>query len=375
VRRAQLLALEAMELSWDIDFARRNALAEEALALARSAADVGALASVLQRAITGIWSPETLEQRRRLTAEQADCAATLGDPALAFWAQSGLAHSFVEHGELAEAHDAAERVHALADELGQPTLLWFDCFIRAGLELLHGYLAAGERLAEQAFRLGQEAGQPDAVLIYGGQMAFIRSYQGRGEEIIDMLRQSASAFAGVPSFRAGLAATLYSLELHDEARPILEQAASDRFEHVGSGVVTLTALATYADAAFQASDARAAAMLYERLQPFAEQVVWNATGGYGHVRMWLGLLAAVLGEHQHADEHLQFACAFHEANDMPLWAACGRVGWAEALAARGDAAGAREHATRALELSREHGYGDMERRAVALVETESAAGT
>jgi hypothetical protein len=60
---------------------------------------------------------------------------------------------------------------------------------------------------------------------------------------------------------------------------------------------------------------------------------------------------------------------------MPLWAARGRLGWAEALAVRGDAAGAREHATRALELSREQGYGDLERRAVALVETESAAGT
>jgi hypothetical protein len=375
VRRAQLLALEAMELSWDFDFARRKALAEEALALARSAADVGALAAVLQWAITGIWSPETLEQRRSLNAEQADCAATLGDPALAFWAQCGLAHSSVEHGELTEAREAAEHAHSLADELGQPTLLWFDCFIRAGLELLHGDLAAGEGLAERAFQLGQEAGQPDAVLIYGGQMAFIRSYQGQMDEIIDMLRKSAGAFAGVPSFRAGLATTLCSLDLHDEARPILEQAASDRFEHVGSTLATLPALALYADAAFQASDARSAAMLYERLQPFAEKVVWTATQGYGHVRMWLGLLAAVLGEPRQADEHLQFACEFHEANEMPIWAARGQLGWAEALAARNDEAAARDHAAGALELSRDHGYGDFEKRAVALVETGSAAGT
>ena len=90
--------------------------------------------------------------------------------------------------------------------------------------------------------------------------------------------------------------------------------------------------------------------------------------------MCLGLLAAALGEHQRADEHLQFACEFHEANDMPLWAARGQLGWAEALAARGDPAAARDHAARALELSREHGYGAFEPRAAALVETESAAG-
>ena len=97
--------------------------------------------------------------------------------------------------------------------------------------------------------------------------------------------------------------------------------------------------------------------------------------GYGHARMYLGLLAGVLGKHEQADEHLAFACEFHEANGVPLWAARGHLGWAEALTARGDAARAREHAARALELSREHGYGLFEPRAAALVETESAAGT
>jgi class 3 adenylate cyclase len=374
VRRAQLLALEAMELSWDLNLARRTALADEAMTLARAAADAGALAAVLQRAFFGIWSPETLELRRSIAAEFADCAATLGDPALAYWAQYGLVHSFIELGQLTEAREAAERGCALADQIGQPTLLWFDRFVRAGLELLHGDLAAGERLAEDAWQLGQEAGQPDALLVYGAQISFIRSYQGRQDEILEMLRQSASAFAGVPGFRAGLAGTLCSLDLHDEARPILEEAASDRFEHLGSNLGTLTALATYADAAFQLSDAPAAAILSERLEPFAEQIVWSGASGYGHVRMWLGLLAALLGEHERADKHLQFACEFHEANALPLWAVRGQLGWAEALTARGDQAGARDHAARALELSRAHGYEDYERRAAALVESQSAAG-
>ena len=65
--------------------------------------------------------------------------------------------------------------------------------------------------------------------------------------------------------------------------------------------------------------------------------------------------------------------ALQETNGMPLWAARAQLGWAEALAARGDAAGAREHATRALELSREHGYGTFESRAVALADEQSTA--
>ena len=372
-RRAQLLALAAMELSWDPDLARRKALADEALVLVRGASDMGALAAVLQRAFFAIRSPETLDERRGLAAELVDCAAKLGDPALAFWAQCVSVDSFVEHGELTSARDAAARAHALADELGQPTTLWLDCWIRAGLELLHGDLAAGERLAEQAFHLGQEAGQPDAFLIYGSQIAFIRSLQGRAQEIIEVLRQSASAFAAVPSFNAGLALSLCSLDLNDEARAILERATSDRFERYGATLTTLIALAQYADVAFVLSDARAAAILYERLEPFADQVVWADTQGYGHVRMYLGVLAAVLGDHKRADEYLQFACEFHEANDIPLWAARSRLGWAQALAERGECRGVHEHATRALELSREHGYGAFESRAAALLAAQSAA--
>ena len=373
-RRAQLLALQAMELSWDPDLARRKALAEEALTLARRAGDVAALAVVLQRAFYSVWAPETLELRRHLATELADCAATLGDPAIAFWGQQVLLHSSVEHGDLIQARAAAEDGHALADQLGQPALQWFDYFQRAGLELLHGDLTVGERLAERAFQLGQDAGQPDAILIYGAQISFVQAYGGRGGEIIEMLRQGVSAFPGVPSFRAGLASALCSLELHDEARPLIEEATSDGFDHVGANASSRQALVLYADAAFQLSDARASVFLYERLEPFAEQVEWGGSQGYGHVRMWLGLLAACIGEHRQADEHLQFACQYHEANDLPVWTARGQLGWAEALAARGDQAAAREHANRALELSREHDYGVFEPRAVALVEAEWATG-
>ena len=47
----------------------------------------------------------------------------------------------------------------------------------------------------------------------------------------------------------------------------------------------------------------------------------------------------------------------------------------QVIAGRGDAVRAREHATRALELSREHGYGAFEGLAATLVEAQSAAET
>ena len=374
-RRARLLALQVQELSWDPDFASRRALAEEAIALARGAADKRALADVLLTAYRGLWNAETLELRSALSEELAGLATALGDPAVDMGVLEHLTQVEAERGELAHACTAAERWRELADELGQPTPRWLSTYELAGLELLHGRLTVGERLAEQAFQIGQESVPSDAAQVYGGQLGFIRRYQGRANELIERQEQAVRAYPGIVAWRAGLAVSLCWLDRQGEASSILDEAASDRFDHVVPVLTMLATLALYADAAAQVRHGKAAGPLYERMQPFSEQVVWMTVQGYGHVRLWQGLLADLLGEHGRADEHLEFACEFHEANDMPLWTARGYLGWAEALVARGDAVGAREHAARALELSREHGYGAFEPRAAALVETQSAAGT
>jgi class 3 adenylate cyclase len=374
-RRARLLALQTQELSWDPDFASRRALADEAIALARGAADKRVLADVLLTAYRGLWNAETLELRSALSEELAGLAAELRDPAIDVGVQEHMTQLFAERGELARARTKVERWRELAEELGQPTPRWLSTYMLAGLELLHGRLTVGERLAEEAFQVGQESVPTDAAQVYGGQLGFIRRYQGRAQELIDRQEQAVKAHPGIVAWRAGLAASLCWLDRQDDAGAILEEAAGDGFEHVAPVLTMLATLALYADAAAQTRHVKAARALYGRMEPFSEQVVWMTVQGYGHVRLWLGLVADVIGNHGQADEHLQFACEFHEANDMPLWTARGHLGWTEALTARGDTSGARDHASRALALSQEHGYGAFEHRAAALVDAASAAGT
>jgi hypothetical protein len=374
-RRASLLALQAQELTWDPDFARRRMLAEEAIGLARDAGNKRVFVEVLRGAFFALWSARTLGVRTALAEELAPIADELRDPALRRAAQNFQINVCVERGELTRAQAALGLMQGSAAELGQPYVNWAVALPTAALTLVHGDLSAGERLAERAFQLGQQAEQPEAVTFYGIQLFYVRTFQGRGEEIIALLEQSVQANPAVPALRAGLASTLCWLDRRGEAATILAEAASDRFEHVLPASDELTALELYADAAAQTGDRRVAAILYDLIQPWADQVDWNGLTGYGHARLYLGLLAAVLGDQERADEHLAFACEFHEANDMPLWEARGQLGWAEALAARGDADGARGHAARAVELSREHGYGAFEPRAASLVEAESAAGT
>jgi class 3 adenylate cyclase len=371
-RRARLLGIKALELEWDPDFGMRRALAEEAVSLARATEDARTLAEVL-RTSEAIRAPDTLAWRIGLAEELVGCAVEVGDPALRFSAHSFQFNTCIEWGDLELAKLALEQTQLIAHELDQPTINWFATFNTAGWELMHGDLVVGERLFQSALQIGQEAGQPDAVFTYAAALQQARTYQGRAQEVIAMMEQSASAYPAIAAWRAGLASMLGYLDRGAEAAKLLEQAASDRFEHIASNSATLTALALYAEAAVLTDSSGPASILHELIEPWADQVVWNGVIGYGHARMWLGLLAACMGDHEKADQHLAFACDFQETNGLLVWAARAHLGWAEALAGRGDAARAREHAARALEVSQEHGYGLFEERAAALVAAQPAA--
>jgi class 3 adenylate cyclase/tetratricopeptide (TPR) repeat protein len=366
-RRARLFALKALELTWDPDFTRRRTLADEAIAQARVADDARTLAEVLPAAIRSYESVELVERRSRLVKDLVDCAAAVRDPALQALAYDLESDVEIELGEFSRAQTARDRMLEIAEELGQPTLRWFATWHAAAAALLRGDLAIGESLVERAFAIGQEAGEPDAVMIYGAQLAFVRTYQGRGEEIIAMLEQGVSNFPAISVWRAGLASALCWVDRKSEAWALLEQAASDGFERVSPDPAQSSTLALYADAAVQTGHVEAASTLHDLIEPWSDRIVWSYSMGYGHARTYLGMLAALLGAHEKADQHLRFACEFHETNGLPLWAARARLGWADALAKRGEMSRAREHATRALELSREHGYTPFEARAAALL--------
>ena len=131
-------------------------------------------------------------------------------------------------------------------------------------------------------------------------------------------------------------------------------------------------LALYADTAAQTRSIEAAAMLYELIEPYADQFISNPGVSFGHARTYTAMLAATLGRHERADADFAFACEFHHRHGMRVGEARSELGWAEALAERGELDRAREHASRALELSRDHGYGAFEPRAAAIMASHAA---
>jgi hypothetical protein len=244
---------------------------------------------------------------------------------------------------------------------------WVATVNAGAFALLRGDLAHAERLAEKALQIGADAGQPDAYMAYGGQLAQIRLCQGRGGEISELLEQSVAANPRLPAWRAALGQMLCWLGRREDAAAIVEDASGDGFAHVRWDDVRLTTLALYAEAASLADVRGAAGMLYRLIEPWAEQIVWTGATSFGHARTYLGLLASALDWEERADEHFAFSCDFHEAANLPLWAARAHLGWAEALARRGDFERSHNEAARALELSRAHGYVVFEPHAAALL--------
>ena len=368
-RRARLCALHAMELLFDpAEVEHRRALADEAISLARRAGDPGALAHVLHNAFQAVWSADTLARRVAIADELNSVASRMQDPALQWWASYSELIVSLELGEIERASAAIRREQQVADELGQPALLWLASAHGATLELLRGDLTTGERLAERAFHLGQDVDALNAALYYGTHLSFVRACQGRGAEVVAMLEQSVAAQPGIPAWRAGLAHVYCGLGQFDKAAAIVQDAARDRFEHISWDPVRVTTLVFYAAAAAQSGCGEAAAILYDLLEPWDDQLATTDTLNYGHARLYLGELAHTIGRDELAIEHLEFACRFHEDRGLLLWAAESHVCLAQVLTRRDDAERARDHAERSLELARKHGYGTIEPRAAAVLD-------
>jgi class 3 adenylate cyclase len=373
-RRARLLALQADELAYEQDHRHRRALAEQALALANELGNPRTTAHVLNYYFVVYTAPDALERRLEHLDELRASAQVSGDPALEFWAAAGELHTRAQLGELERAENAAERMTAIAERVTQPTLRWYAAIIaRAAMAMVRGDLAEVERNTKQGLKIASDAGEPDAFMLYATQMGVVRLVQGRVSDVV-ALEEFVEANPRIPAWKASLAWTLCWLGRAGEAAATVAEAAADRFEHVLWDENWLIALAMYADAAAQAGVRDAAEILYELIEPWADQIVWSGASSYGHARMYLGLLAGALGWDERADDHFARSCAYEKQRGMLVWAARAHLGWAEALAARSESERAREQAQRALELSREHGYALFEPRAAALVETESAAG-
>jgi tetratricopeptide (TPR) repeat protein len=240
----------------------------------------------------------------------------------------------------------------LAHELRQPNLVWITTLHRSMRATLDGRFDEAEALAQEALELGMQTEMAYPAPVFGGQIAVLRTLQGRAEEIEAPVRALITGMPYVPAWRAGLAFALVESGRLDEVPGVLEDIVPP--DQVPRDLFFTVHMASMAEACAAIGDTERAVPIYDALLPLADNNVVLALGAscWGSVSHYLGVLAACLGRLDDADTHFQNA--LDRNGRMGAWPLVARtqVAYARMLIGRGQP-GDHEHADSLLDAAEE----------------------
>ncbi len=194
--------------------------------------------------------------------------------------------------------EACEAICFVSDVLGAMVLARAGRFEKA------------EAAATSALERGTIAGDPDAPAYYGAMIAALRWWQGRGTEVIELVRTiSTSPRLGFNDHvyvaaDALLSATLADFDAAEEALARLTGVGLERLPHSSSWLTTQFLVA---ETAYLLGDGQVAASAAELLAPYAYLPVMPslAVVCFGSAERALGLCAATTGRIDAAVHHLE----------------------------------------------------------------------
>ncbi len=282
----------------------RDALAQRCLREARRWNDANGLAVGLQARRIALMGPAGTVARAADARESLALPAREVAPEQRLAALLGLVEDLLELGDRSAVDQAIEQARVLADQLAHPYWSWATTSWRALIAIIDGHLKEAEALAFEALAHQAPAEHPEAVAALGVNLVDIRLFQGRANEMIDLLRAAADENPQIPTYRAVLALCCSKSGDLAAARAAYEQLAARDFE-LPADSNWMLAIAVLADTAATLDDRERAPALIRLLEPYCERhVVLNCFGGggayWGPVAHHLGRLTAMLGERQAA---------------------------------------------------------------------------
>jgi tetratricopeptide (TPR) repeat protein len=311
-----------------------------------------------------------VEQRLRSTAEAGALAQRANDPAATFWAQYWRGFAVFEAGDMSETERSLKLASDIAAKIRQPMLQWVSAFARSWRSLLTGDVQSAEDLASHALQIGTESGQPDAAAVFGALLLSVRWYQGRLDEVSDLVATVADDNPGIPGFRAAQGLCLVESGRMDEAGELLSAALERSFTH-DDNLLWLTTMVLWAEVAGHLGHREAASALADLLRPFGNRVCFNGVNVYGAVDHYLGHLTAVAGDLTAAELHFSRALSINEGLGSPFFVSRTKLELSRMLLDRRgpeDESRARTMLAEALDVAGRNGCALVKRRAAKLLE-------
>ena len=153
-------------------------------------------------------------------------------------------------------------------------------------------------------------------------MFSVRRERGRLAELAPVIRILAGDTTREGPWRPGLAALLAELGMEEEARRELAWLVGEGLDPYRESLWVAT-LAYFTDAAAALGDEATAALVYPELEPFAGEnvMVGHLVSCYGAADRYLGMLAAVLGEFDRAEEHFERGLELNRHMGADTWVA------------------------------------------------------
>jgi DNA-binding SARP family transcriptional activator len=365
--RVRLLACLCGAIYYSADRDRMSALSREAIDIATELGDPEARAYACGARRRVLWDAPHLQDRIEASTEMLTLARQIGNLELQLQAHAWLVVDLLERGDRDAVDAQMEAFAAGADRLRQSLFEWTGIVWRAMRALLAGALDRADRLAAEALAAGAPAEAVTASQYYAIQILAIRREQGRMGELEQATRQAVAENPSRPAWRAALANMLCEEGRLEEAREEFERLAAHNFEDVPKDLDWMIAMTLLSDVCADLGDAERAALLYERLEPYADLnvVIGLAAACLGSAAGFLGKLAATMGHTERAVEHFERALAANAELHAPGCVARVEVDYARAILSSGDRR-AGELLRSAAQAAERHGLGAVARKVAAL---------
>jgi hypothetical protein len=296
---------------------RLRAAAQEAVQVARAAADPSALGFALLALHDALWQPGSGRQRLPVIEEMRAAATTAGELDLVALSYQLKAAALLEAGDPRGRAELSRYVELMAGR-GHARARWEAMTRRATEAVIAGRWAEADALAVEARTFGTAIAVPDAMGVFGTLHGVVLA-MGESSEGFGITYEELQATAPGAAYIAMLWALvqLGSGDVPGAGRTLAGFVVDDM-----AGSYDLEPLVALAVVMAPAGSDEQRQRTYARLEPHAglHAVVGGCASYWGAVDHHLGMLAAALGWHDRAITHLEAAAAAYDRLGAPAWA-------------------------------------------------------